>query len=193
MTRNGILCVEGDWDEGLRRRRSLVPVLDLLRNQWNIPYIHRTANTRDEFGRVIREWTKARYGKFPILYLGFHGAPGSLHIGSDIVPLRDLHEFADKGRGRLIHFGSCETLRAGRLELAHFLKRTQFTAICGFRHEVDWLHSCALEILILDLLSSRPISPRSVRSFQQKLKLRAGTLSRSLGFQVWERGRLTGR
>jgi len=184
MTRNGILCLEGDWEEGLRRRRSLVPVLELLRSQWNIPFIHRTANTRDEFGRVIHEWTKSKYGKYPILYLGFHGAPGALHIGSDVVPLRDLHEFSGKGRGRLIHFGSCETLSAPRLELARFLAQTRFAAVCGFKHEVDWLHSCALEILILDLLSSRRVSPASMVSFQKRLNAAAGTLVRTLGFRV---------
>jgi len=192
MTRNGILCVEGDWDEGLRRRRSLTPVLDLLKSQWNIPYIHRTASTRDEFHRVMTEWLKSKYQSFPILYLGVHGAPGAIHIGSDKVPLRDLHEFAGKGRGRIIHFGSCETLSAPHKELSHFLSRTRFTAICGFKTEVDWLHSSALEILILDLLSSRRISPRSVRSFQTQLDAMAGTLVKSLGFKVWERAKIRG-
>ncbi|MBY0369705.1 hypothetical protein K2X33_03400, partial [bacterium] len=143
----------------------------------------------DEFGRVIGEWTKAKYQSYPILYLGFHGAPGALHIGSEQVPLRDLHEFSGKGRGRLVHFGSCETLSAPQKELTNFLARTQFTAVCGFRHEVDWLHSCALEILILDLLSSRRISPASVKTFRKRLSDRAGTLVRSLGFHVWERRR----
>lgn len=187
MVRNGILCLEGDWDEGLRRRRTVAPVLDLLRSQWNIPYIHRTASTRDEFGRVIKEWVKSKYQSFPILYLGVHGAPGAIHIGNDKVPLRDLHEFTGKGRDRIIHFGSCETLQATNRELAHFLSRTQFTAICGFKNEVDWLHSCALEILILDLLSSRRITPKNIRSFKKHLDAQAKTLVRSLKFHVWER------
>ncbi len=190
MIRNGILCLEGDWEEGLRRRRSLVPVLDLLRSQWNIPYIHRTASTRDEFRRVVQEWLKSKYQGFPILYLGVHGAPGAIHIGNEKVPLRDLYEFTGKGKDRIIHFGSCETLSANKKELSEFLARTRFTAICGFKSEVDWLHSCALEIIILDLLSSRRISTKSIKTFPVHLNQMAGTLVKSLQFHVWERGKI---
>ena len=190
MQRNGILCLEGDWDEGLKRRRSLVPVLDLLQGQWEIPYIHRTASTRDEFRRVIQEWLKAKYSAYPILYLGFHGYPGAIQLGEEEVALTDLYEFNGRGRGRLIHFGSCETLRASKRILNRFLSATRLVAICGFRSEVDWLHCCALEVIILDQLTSRKISARNIHVFRQSLSTTAGTLVRSLGFQVWERGKL---
>jgi hypothetical protein len=193
MTRNGILCLESDWDEGLKRRRSLVPVLDLLKSQWKLPYIHRTASTREEFRRVISEWTKSKYQAFPILYLGVHGSPGAIDIGDEQIPLRDLYEFTGKGRGRVVHFGSCETLSASKTELDGFLKRTQLTAISGFRTEVDWLHSCALEILVLDLLSARRITPRNITAFQKQLQRMAGTLVRTLGFHVWQRSALSRR
>lgn len=190
MTRNGILCLEGDWEEGLVRRRSLVPVLDLVKSQWNIPYIHRTASTRDEFRAVIKEWLKAKYNSFPILYLGFHGYPGAIDIGNEAVPITDLVEFSGKGRGRLIHFGACETLSAPRRQLNQFLQMTQFVSICGFRSEVDWLHSCALEIVILDQLSRRKISPEGIRIFKKNLNEMAGSLCRHLEFHVWEREQL---
>lgn len=193
MIRNGILCLEGDWDEGLRRRRSVVPVLDLLRASWNIPYIHRTASNRDEFRRVVQEWLKSKYRSYPILYLGVHGAPGVIDIGDESIPLRDLHEFTGKGAGRIVHFGSCETLSASKQELTRFLSRTKLTAICGFRTEVDFLHSCALEILILDQLSSRRLTPKGMRAFKLRLHGMAGSLARNLGFHVWERRRLQSR
>lgn len=182
--------MEGDWEEGLIRRRSLVPVLHLVKSQWNIPFIHRTASTRDEFRAVIREWLKAKYSAFPILYLGFHGWPGALEIGHEEIPICDLAEFADKGDGRIVHFGACETLNAPRAVLNRFLKMTRFVAICGFKHEVDWLHSCALEIIILDELSRRRITGKNIEVFQRNLKQMAGSLSRQLGFHVWERAQL---
>jgi hypothetical protein len=189
MTRNGILCLEGDWDEGLRRKRSLVPVLELLKSQWNIPYIHRTASNREEFRRVVQEWSKAKYRGYPVLYLGVHGGPGTINLGDDEIPLRDLHEFAGVGTDRIVHFGSCETLSVHRRELAHFLKLSKFAAICGYKAEIDWLHSCALEILILDLLSSRKISRKGVSGFKKALNKQAGSLTRALGFHVWEHTR----
>ena len=190
MARNGILCLEGDWEEGLKRRRSVFPVLELIQSQWQVPFIYRTASTRDEFRNVIQEWLKAKYRNYPILYLGFHGLPGVLQIGHENIPIVDLYEFADRGSGRLIHFGACETLSAPKRLLNRFLKMTKFVAICGLKHEVDWLHSCALEILILDELSKRAISARNVHIFRNTIKNIAGRLPSELGFEVWERGRL---
>lgn len=192
MARNGILCLEGDWEQGLKRTRSLVPVLELVQSQWGVPFIYRTASTRDEFRTVIQEWLKAKYKAYPILYLGFHGLPGTLQIGGENIPIVDLAEFAEGGSNRLVHFGACETLSAPKIVLDHFLKMTRFTAICGFKNEVDWLHSCALEILILDELSKRKISTRNIEVFQTNLKKMAGRLVKELGFQIWERGRLRG-
>lgn len=190
MSRNGILCIEGDWEEGLQRRRSLVPVLQLLKSQWNVPFIHRTASTREEFRSAIQEWLKAKYNNFPILYLGYHGHPGSLEIGREEIPIVDLVEFAGRGKGRVVHFGACDTLRAPRPVLNHFLKMSQFTAMCGFCSDVDWLHSCALEIIVLDELSKRRVTPKNVQVFEQNLKRISGSLVRELNFRVWERREL---
>lgn len=190
MTRNGILLLEGDWDEGLMRHKSVAPVLELVKSQTHIPCIHRTASTRDEFRRVINEWLKAKYNRFPILYLGFHGVPGGLHLGRDEVPLVDLVEFFGHGGGRVIHFGACQTLQAPSKDLNTFLQKTKFVAISGFQREVDWLHSCALETLILDEWTRRKISPANARVFRKNLYGLAGTLCRQLGFHLWERSQL---
>ncbi len=192
MHRNGVLCLEGDWEEGLIRRRSLVPVLQLVKSQWGIPYIHRTASTRDEFRLVIEQWLKAKYANYPILYLGFHGSPGALHIGQEEISICDLAEFADRGRNRIVHFGACKTLSAPRKELIRFLKMTRFVGICGFRTDIDWLHSSALEIIILDELSKRKITAGNMKVFEKRLKGMAGSLTRELQFQVWNRSMLEG-
>jgi len=193
MTRNGVLCLEGDWEDGLARQRSLLPVLQLVKSQCNIPFIHRMASTRDEFRRVIHEWLKAKYANYPVLYLGFHGAPGALHLGGEEIPICDLVEFAGKGQRRIIHFGACQTLSAPKKTLNRFMKMTKFTAICGFRVDVDWLHSCALEIVILDELSRRKITNLNIELFRKNLSKRAGSLARELSFHTWSRGNLYGR
>ncbi len=190
MTRNGILCLEGDWETGLARQRSLLPVLQLVKAQCNIPYIHRTASTRDEFRRVIQEWLKAKYAKYPILYLGFHGAPGALHIGGEEIPICDLAEFAGKGQKRIVHFGACRTLSAPKKTLDRFLTMSKFTAIFGFKVDVDWLHSCALELIILEEISRRKITLGNTELFKKNLNKRAGSLARELSFHIWTRGNL---
>lgn len=190
MARNGILCLEGDWEDGLIRRKSLVPVLKLLRSQWDIPFIYRIVPTRDEFKRVIDKWGTSAYSKFNILYLGFHGEPGALRFGDEQVPIRDLWELHGKGQGRIVHFGSCETLNISPREIERFFKQTQFQALCGFGETVDWLHCCALEILILDQLSSRAITSHNVQVFRKRIKEIGGSLARELDFRVWTRSDL---
>ncbi len=168
----------------------MVPVLELVKHQTHMPVIHRTASTRDEFRHIVGEWLKAKYNHYPILYLGYHGVPGGLHLGKDEVALGDLHEFFGKGAGRVIHFGACHTLSAPSRVLTHFLQKTQFAAISGFREEVDWLFSCALEILILDEWTKRRITPANARVFRKNLYGLAGSLCRNLGFHLWERSQL---
>src|SRR5690242_20729052 len=99
MTRNGILCLEGDWEEGLARKRTVRPVLELLKSQCDIPFIHRNASTREEFKTVISQWSLARYKEYPILYLAFHGSPGCLHIEGEDIPISDMAEFFSNPAG----------------------------------------------------------------------------------------------
>ena len=164
-------------------------MLELVQAQWDVPYIHRTASTRDEFRRVMQEWVKWKYHHYPILYLGFHGFPGGIEIGDDAIPVEDLVEFYGKGRGRVIHFSACGTLDISAKEMRNFLKKTEFTAACGFNRDVDWLHSTALEILILDGLSKRKITSRGMHCFGEQLYKMSGSLARHLGFRIWVKGK----
>jgi hypothetical protein len=71
-----------------------------------------------------------------------------------------------------------------------FLKRTRFAAVSGFKKEVDWLHSSALEILILDEFSQRKISPQNLERAHKKLLKLARTLVRSMEFGLFTRSSL---
>jgi hypothetical protein len=114
-------------------------LLDLL-DQLTPPrcrHIHYDVSTREEFFFLLRKWAQKRYRSHPLLYLGFHGKPGALLLGSGKrapqVTLEEIGEaLAGKCNGRVILFGSCETIRAVPWQRRKFLDATQALAICGY-------------------------------------------------------------
>jgi hypothetical protein len=186
MACNGILCLEGDWDEGLARKRTVRPVLDLLKSQSDVPFIHRNASTRAEFTSVIRQWSLAKYRDYPILYLAFHGQAGCLQVEGVDVPMGDFHEFFKQpARGRVIHFGACQTIQTDKRALRNFLKRSHFSALSGFREDVDWLEACALELIVLSELAHRQITSQGLLAAHQAIRRKAGSLANLLQFRLF--------
>ena len=87
----GVFCLEGFWYGDHRDLISVTPVLELVGKHSNMPFIHHRCNTRAEFEYSINRWkTKSFCGKYPILYLGFHGEPGFIKVGKEKVTLIDL-------------------------------------------------------------------------------------------------------
>mgnify|MGYP000591045685 CR=1 FL=1 len=117
-------------------------------------HIHYDVSTREEFFFLLKKWAQKRYRSHPLLYLGFHGRPGALLLGSGKrapqVTLEEIGEaLAGKCNGRVILFGSCETIRAVPWQRRKFLDATQALAICGYRWEVDWMTSAAMDLIVL--------------------------------------------
>lgn len=186
MATNGIFCLEGNWDEGLEQRASVRHLLELVRAQDQIKTLYKNATTREEFGTLIKEWLKAKYRNYPILYLAFHGEPGSIEIGREFVSIRDLHELFGAGaKGRVIHFGSCQTMNAKEEDLVLFLKKSQAAAISGFAAEIDWLEGCALELLLFHELARRQMTSNSLKICHNTILKQAGSLARHLRFRFF--------
>jgi hypothetical protein len=150
----GVFCLEGDWDRDLKSRKSLQPVLQLVEQSGypRIPSIRRDIGTIAEFEHYLKKWCLKHYKDFPILFLAFHGSPGTLHLGDSAtcVDLDWLEErLAGKCKGKVIHFGSCSTLSVHGKRLNTFMERTKALAVCGYQIDVDWMHSAAFEIMLL--------------------------------------------
>ena len=78
----GIFCLEGNWF-GTKDRTTIEPVLRLLEmaNDLRVPYVHFDVATREELEFRLKEWGKASFRNYPILYLAFHGNPGEIQLG----------------------------------------------------------------------------------------------------------------
>ena len=190
-----MFCLEtASWD-GIRDRSSLEHVLRLLETtKHRVSYLHFDVGTREEFDFYLKKWGQAKVGDtYPILYLGFHGAPGEITVGEGrhgSITLDDLAERLEgRCRGRVIHFGSCGTAAVHGRELTKFRARTEALAVCGYKEGVDWLESAAFEMLLLGRLQDASfLQVSSLEKFDRELKGAASGLYRKLGFRMWIRG-----
>ena len=168
------------------------PVLRFLETLagYRAPYRHYDVGTREELDFYLEKWRGASFSDFPILYLGFHGAPGELHVGEGRDTSLSLEDLADRldgaCRGRVVHLGSCGTVGVHGRRLNQFCTRTGALAVCGFREDVDSLTSAAFEVLVLGRLQHASfLRSTSMQKFDQELKRSAPGLYRQLGFRMW--------
>jgi hypothetical protein len=143
--KRNIGCLESLWNDSTENRLNVIPVLDLISKQWSTKFSHLSCNTVAELRYNLDLLRKRNYG---VLYLAFHGSPGKIRPHGHIISLSDLAGMMGKRfRNWIIHFGSCSTLRyASTAE--HFVEATGVSIVTGYRRDVDWVESTALEMLL---------------------------------------------
>lgn len=149
--RQGIFCLEGDWNGLLTDRTSVEPALRMLENMRICSgVIHRDVATRDELRYYSRKWSQQQYARYSLGYFAFHGAPGAIQLGRDEVSLQELAELLGAhAEGRMLYLGSCQTLAASDEDLQLFCKATGVRAILGYTRQIDWITSAAFDFLLL--------------------------------------------
>ena len=121
-----------------------------LENAGRKIFSHLTCNTREELRYNLHLLCKRNYG---ILYFAFHGSPGKIHLHRDKVSLTELAEMMNcRFENWIIHFGTCSTFRKPR-EVAYFAEQTRVALVTGFTRDVDWIESCAFELLLVQSVS----------------------------------------
>ena len=154
-TKNGIFCLEGEWDSDLTVRNSVEPILTLFERLGIAKSVRRDVATTEEMTYYLRKWVQKRYVDYKVLYLASHGVSGTLELGKDSI---DVVELADllrgKCAGRVVFFASCLTLTLEDEELQAFAKTTKSRAVVGYSKWVDWFDSAAFELLLLDRIVS---------------------------------------
>jgi hypothetical protein len=166
----GIFCVEGFWTTDLRTTWTVRTVLQFLKDNAGIPYVHNRAAARAQFEHHVSRFPQAAYRKYPILYLAFHGREGSLCIwGNDDYSLENITSLLqDKCHGRIVVLGGCSVLNIDKRKLKAFLRTMGALAICGYRNDVDWIRSSAFEMLLLSELQDNVFDRRGIRPIVRK-------------------------
>ena len=81
--RKNIFCLEGDWNDNLKHKSSILPALQLLEINNGIQSIYKTCASFEEFevrlNQILAD--KRKYNPFEIIYLAFHGRKNHIIIG----------------------------------------------------------------------------------------------------------------
>ena len=162
-----VFCIETVWERD--RNLSALPMLEMMRSRGGMDFVCRNAVTKDEFFRHLRSWDKSEAGRYPILYLGYHGAAGEIWLdGGELNAVQNRVDVADIVDGIehscencVLHFGSCGTIDEQHAQ--ELFDARDASGVSGFRNEVDWVQSAAFELMYLELL-------QAVKSRDAKIK-----------------------
>ena len=179
----GVFCVEGQWEDDLTERGSVLPTLELLERLGSIRFIHRDTATTEELHYYLDTWLSRKYQDFKVGFFALHGQPSQLCLTAKTTV--ELDEIAAwmSGRcaGRSLYFGSCSVLRASDRVLKEFLHETKAAMLCGFTKAIDWVESAAFETVVLNAL----VNGGRIDSVERLVRSgRWGALADHLGFRV---------
>ena len=176
----GVFCLEGDWDDDLRDRSSVLPTLEMLDARHQCSYIHRDVATEAELSHYLEQRGKSKYSHYSVIFLAFHGDRGKIHLGRESI---DLERLAELMTGRcddtIVYFGSCATTWVSESRLEEFRKQVGAAYIAGYRKDVDWVTAAAFEFILLQALSSYSRVGDALNYIEQK---DPRSLTASLGF-----------
>ena len=146
-----VACLESFWTYDIENRLSVAPALELLGKRNGTRSVLLTCNTIDElkFNLDIVQHMRG----YRILHLAFHGYPGGIYMPDLAINMETLASFMGKGfRNWIIFFDSCRTMKVGKDRILDFISTTEVKMVIGYKREVNWLDSTALDLLILNWL-----------------------------------------
>ena len=162
----GIFCIETVW-YGATDKTSMRPALQYQHDVYGTPFLYRDAISRKEFFRHLGMWGEMKCGKtgedeqYPILILAYHGDTGGILLTdqpeekceSSWVCLQDIAKSLEgKCRNKVVHFGSCSTIKDSNGAIGNFLGMTGASAVSGYEKPVDWTWSMAFDLLYLQAI-----------------------------------------
>ncbi len=181
-----VFCLEGEMSPDLRDKSSVHAALIFLQQNFGIRFIFKTVGSKENLRNYINQWGKKKYAHYSICYLSFHGEKGCIELGDKFVYLDELARMLKgKCRNKIIHFGSCSTLKIDKKELEDFLKTTGALAVCGFKSEVSFIESSVFDLLLIDLFQKY----LDISKLKKRLLLDYGPLVKKLDFQLIHRSR----
>lgn len=147
-----IACLESLWDADVENKLTVIPLLELIASINSVRFTHLTCNTLKEFEFNLRSLPHRR--NYRILYLAFHGNPGEIQLGDGTcVTIENLASMmARRFAGWIVHFGACGTLEVANASLSEFYRQTEVAMMIGYRNDIDWTESAAMDLILLDLL-----------------------------------------
>src|SRR5574341_1322805 len=176
-----LACLESLWDSDVENRLSVVPLLQLVADLNEVRFAHLTCNTLAEFRFNMALLPRRR--RYKVLYLATHGNPGEVILADGTrLTLENLAETMKRRFATwIIHFGTCGTLATARSCLQAFLDQTGVAMLLGYKKDVDWAESAALDLIVLDKIQKY----RDMRAMWSQLARSYRDLIRITGFRAF--------
>lgn len=167
---NGIFCVESLWSKDTgSQRTSVAPLLEYIGRSFGVRHTTFDCGTIEELALRLGKSHKSGY---KILYLAGHGEKGKIFLDNGEVTLEQVaemmnHRFSDW----FVHFASCSVLDVSLKRIRKFKRDTGIAKLSGYRKDVDWKESSALDLIwISHLVSGERFEWEAYASMIDRLK-----------------------
>jgi hypothetical protein len=176
-----IFCLEGDWNDDLRSKNSIKSALDFLHDNSKIRYIHRHASTKAEIENRLLEYNKKKYSDYTVCYLAFHGEPNKIKVGRELMTLDELAEISQGMlKNKIVHFGSCSSLRLNKRYIERFLKKTEALCVSGYKLDFSFIPGTVLDLLFFEMCQRY----KNIMCIERDMRFYYGKLMRELEFSM---------
>ncbi len=186
-----IFCLEGDWDDAVRNRESVLPVLELLERLGEAQFHHRDVTTARELEHHVAKLRRFSRARFPVVYLACHAAEQdgelTIELGGSTL---SLHEVAPlltgKLTGRILYLGSSLMGSTNDAALMRLADATGARAVVGYEANVSWLEGAAFDLLLLPRL----VAAKRVDTIFRGLLEHNSSMSAAVGLVVATKARV---
>lgn len=181
--KKNIFCVEGNWNNNLESNSSLHNALRFIAQNNDIKYIHRNCSTNEQLEDLLKHAALKKYEKYGIIYLAFHGHPGVLQVAHrKKMTLPNIAEIVDgHAVNKIIHFGSCSTLKISSSALHEFFNTTKALAISGYAKDITFKKSMLMDIAYFELCQQY----QNIKNIDNAVRKYYPKLADELGFRMY--------
>ena len=167
--KKNIACVESLWDGNIESRLSVVPLLELASKVDELKFAYLSCNTEQELKHNLKKLRRKR--GYAILYLACHGRPGEIVLDESSVDMEELAAIMGDGfTNWVIHFGTCATISVEPARISRFIAATQVSMVLGYKTDVDWIDSAALDLVLFDRLQEYRDMHRFWETFKRRYR-----------------------
>ena len=172
--KNGIICLETEWEHTIERNRRSIhtkPLLDFLEKSSGCEIIYRRVATKNELQYYLKRFNLAKYDNYSIIYLSFHGDTHSIFLEGE------------KGDEAVLNLSDLAHLSDGvfKKELENFKIETGAKCISGYTKSVDGILSAINDIAYFDRIFNY-VTMKGLESVMNKLY---SGLNDELGFKIY--------
>ena len=181
-----IFCLEGEWEDTLKSKNSILPTLEFLEHSQGVKFLFRKVALAEDLFFYLDKAVKAEYKKYSIIHLAFHGNAQKIWMADHetTVNMKDIADkYEGKFCGRVVHFGSCKTLKTSTENLKYFLETTGAELVSGYTKDVDFVDSSIFDIVYFTKLQNY----KQVWRVNDDLKENYPGLHERLGFKAFSK------